>query len=90
VRPWRQSVTAALQELNDRIRATNEDFAQRFAGIGYKEINPARLERFFRFWSGEYLLPKTPYKQRVATSLHRWNRAPFPRSFRACRLASFA
>ena len=62
-------MTAALQELNDRIRATNEDFAQRFAGIGYKEINPARLERFFRFWSGEYLLPKTPYKQRVATSL---------------------
>ena len=47
VRPWRQSVTAALQELNDRIRPTNEDFAQWFAGIGYKEINPARLERFF-------------------------------------------
>jgi len=53
-------VTAALQELNVRIHPTNEHFAQWFAGIGYKEINPARPERFFRSDLAKTCCPKRP------------------------------
>ena len=58
----RQSVTAALRDLNFRMyppRVNKWDFAvdwsrNWFAGIGHSELNPARLERFSEFWSREY------------------------------------
>ena len=62
-------MTAALQELNVRIRPTNEHFAQWFAGIGYKEINPARLERFFSVLVWRIPAAQNALQQRVATSL---------------------
>jgi hypothetical protein len=58
----RQSVAAALQDLNFRMhppRVNKWDFAvdwsrNWFAGIDHNDMNPARLERFFQFWSREY------------------------------------
>jgi hypothetical protein len=57
----RESVAAAL-DLNFRMhppRVNKWDFAldwsrNWFAGIDHNEMNPARLERFFQFWSREY------------------------------------
>ena len=53
---------AALQDLKVRMHppmGNKYDFARDwsrnwFAGIGHKEMNPARLEHFSWFWSDEY------------------------------------
>ena len=59
----RQSVTAALRDLNFRMhppRFNKRGFAvdwsrNWFAGIGHNELNPARLEHFSLFWSDKYI-----------------------------------
>jgi len=58
----RQSMTAALQDLNVRIgppmgnryESAREWSRNWFAGIGHNEMNPVRLEVFSRFWSNQY------------------------------------
>jgi len=58
----RQSVTAALRDLNFRMhpprfnkRGFTVDWSRNwFAGIGHNEINPATLAWFSEFWSHEY------------------------------------
>jgi len=39
-----------------------------FAGIGHKEMNPTRLERFCWFWSGEYSAVQKVLEAAVPTS----------------------
>ena len=58
----RQSVTAALRDLNFRMhppsfnnRGFTVDWSRNwFAGIGHNEINPVTLASFSEFWSREY------------------------------------
>ena len=58
----RQSVTAALRDLNFRMHPPSfnkwgftVDWSRNwFAGIGHNEINPATLASFSEFWSREY------------------------------------
>ena len=58
----RQSVTAALRDLNfrmhpptvNRYESAREWSRNWFAGIGHNEINPATLAWFSEFWSHEY------------------------------------
>jgi len=72
----RQSVTAALQDLKLRWHppmGNKHDFARDwsrnwFAGIGHKEMNPTRLERFCWFWSGEYSAVQKALEAAVTTS----------------------
>ena len=70
----RQSVIAALRDLNLRIDLGNgRDFALSwsrnwFAGIGHNEMYPARLERLSRFWSHEYSAVQKVLKAAVRTS----------------------
>jgi hypothetical protein len=58
----RESVMAAVQDLKVRMHpptGNKYDFARAwsrdwFSSIGHHELNPARLEQFFLFWSDEY------------------------------------
>jgi len=72
----RQSVTAALQDLRLRWHppmGNKHDFARDwsrnwFAGIGHKEMNPTRFERFCWFWSAEYSAVQKALEAAVTTT----------------------
>jgi hypothetical protein len=71
----RQSVMAALQDLKVHMHppiGNKYDFARDwsrnwFAGIGHKEMNPARLQHFSWFWSDEYSAVQKALEATVVT-----------------------
>jgi hypothetical protein len=75
----RQSLTAALQDLNARMHpppmGNRYDFALSwsrnwFAGIGHNEMNPATLALFSSFWSSEYTAVQKGLEAAAKTSRH--------------------
>jgi len=86
----RQSVTAAVQDLNarmhppsmgNRYEIAREWSRNWFAGIGHNEMNPMTLAMFFSFWSSEYTAVQNNLEAAAKTNRRLFNISFIKRRF---------